>query len=76
MTILQVCLYIPSIPQASIALTSILVSLNGTFSGNLSLFIATSNKFKLRFTETVSEINVHNFPSKPLQHNITWMPIT
>lgn len=40
----QVFLKLPSMPEISIALTSILVSLNGTNSGHLSRFIATSKQ--------------------------------
>ena len=40
----QVILKLPSIPLTSSAFTSILVSLNGTFSGNLLLCMATSKQ--------------------------------
>ena len=44
MTFSQVIRNVPSIPQTSIALTSIRVSRNGTFSGYLARFIATSKQ--------------------------------
>lgn len=42
--LLQVCLKIPWTPQGYMALTSILVSLNGTFSGNYFLILVTSKQ--------------------------------
>jgi hypothetical protein len=44
MTYSQVFLKLPSIPEISIAFTNILVNLNGTFSGHLDRFIATSKQ--------------------------------